>query len=204
MQPTKETDTKIKKKEKRKVAMPPIEKSALKKIAAKPLPVDKEKAKEIEQSLEEKVAEKKEEAPEKKEKIIIEKKEEAVARGSSLPISKKHSMFICKFIKNKSIDSAISDLGQVQKMKMAIPYKGEIPHRKNLGQGRYPVKASGYFINLLKSLKGNIVVNGMDLYNSRIVLASACWASRPLRSGGRAAKRTNILLKAKEVYGGKR
>jgi ribosomal protein L22 len=153
---------------------------------------------------------KKEEKPkeEKKKKVeekSIPKKEEAIANGSSLPISKKHSMYLCTFIKNKPIDDALKDLDKVLKYKKAVPYKGEIPHRKGMSTpGRYPIKAAGYFVNLLKGLKGNVIVNGMDLDKTKIYLASASWASRPTRRGGVSAKRTNIILKAKEFVGGKK
>lgn len=197
-----------------------------KKIEAKPLPVDKEKARQIEQGLaspDAKVEEKKEPAKEskeedkksevkeekktdekkkdsKKKEIVKVKKELAIARGASLPISKKHSMYICNFIKNKDIDTAIKELEQVVKLKRAIPYKGEIPHRKgDMMSGRYPVSASKHFINLLKALKGNAIVNGLEIEKTRIVSGSPSWARRPMKSGGRAAKRTNIILTAKEV-----
>ena len=192
-----------------------------KKIEAKPLPVDKEKTKEIEEKMKEskpteKMEEKenpKEKTPEKptmkvKKKTETKpkvKKEEAVARGNNYPISKKHSMYISDFIKNKSIDSAISDLNNVIKFKKAVPFKGEIPHRKGpMASGRYPIKASKYFINILKGLKGNVIMNGMELEKTRIFSSSASWAVRPMRRGGRSAKRTNIIIKAKEFTGGKR
>jgi len=111
-------------------------------------------------------------------------------------------MYICRFIKNKSIDKAILDLEQVIKLKRAIPFKGEIPHRKGMMSGRYPVKASKLFINLLKGLKGNISVNNLDLDKTVIYFASANWASRPLRREGRKAKRTSVTLKAREIQGG--
>lgn len=180
-----------------------------KRIEAKPLPVNKEKAKEIEEQMmhpksETKKEEKKDEVKEnKKEKAEIKvekvKKTEAVANGLSLPISKKHSMYIGSFIKNKTIDKAISDLTRVIGFKQAVPFKGEIPHRKGLpGPGRYPINASKSFITLLKGLKGNAIVNGMDLDRTRIYIVSPSWARRPAKSGGRYGKRTNIILKAKE------
>ncbi len=153
----------------------------------------------------EKPEEKKEEKPEvkepAKEKEEVSKKDEAVVNGSGLRASKKHCMYICSFIKNKTIDSALSDLDQVIKMKRAIPFKGEIPHRKGKGMmsGRYPVRASKQFIYLLKALKGNLIVNGLDPDKARITIASASWASRPMRSRGRQAKRTNVILMAREV-----
>jgi large subunit ribosomal protein L22 len=136
----------------------------------------------------------------KKEQTKVEKKDEANSRGVNLRASKKSCMYICKFIKNKPIDLAISDLQDVINMKRAVPFKGEIPHRKGKGMmsGRYPVKAAGQFIKLLKSLKGNVLVNGMDLDKTRIKEASADWAARPLRKGGRQFKRTHVLVKAGE------
>src|SRR3989344_1705253 len=68
------------------------------------------------------------------------KKDEAVARGLNLPISKKHSMYICSFIKNKSVESAIADLEQVLKFKQGSSrFKGDAFikwKRKNLSRLR--------------------------------------------------------------------
>jgi ribosomal protein L22 len=141
----------------------------------------------------------------KKETKPIVKKYEAVANGVNLHISPRQSQYICAFIKNKEIDEAILDLNLVIAMKKPVPFKGEIPHRKGkIQSGRYPQKASKLFIDLLKSLKGNIIVNGMDLDKSKIIIASATNAQRPQRRGGTEAKRTNVLLKAKEVRSPKR
>ncbi|MDP1695363.1 MAG: hypothetical protein Q8L29_00415 [archaeon] len=137
----------------------------------------------------------------KKAQPLRVKKEEAIARGLSLPISKKSSMYICNFIRNKTIDGAMAELQEVIKFKRAIPFRGEIPHRKGKGMmsGRYPIKASKHFINLLKALKGNVIANGMDLDKSRIVICSANFASRPQMKGGARFKRAHITLIAKEI-----
>lgn len=136
-----------------------------------------------------------------KQEVKKGKKEEAIARGLNLHASKKHCMYICDFIKNKSIDSALSDLQSVISLKMPIPFKGEIPHRSypKMMSGRYPVKASKQFIYILKALKGNVIVNSLELEKTRITFASANWASRPSKRGGARFKRTHILLKAREV-----
>lgn len=143
------------------------------------------------------------EKKEKKQKAVqlTEKKTEAFTRGTSLPISKKHSMYLGDFIKNKKIDDAIVDLEKVTKYKKIVPFKGEIPHRKGKGMmsGRYPIKASQFFIKMLKGLRGNALVNGLDLEKTRIVFSSANWAHRPPRREGRKAKRTHVLIKASEV-----
>jgi large subunit ribosomal protein L22 len=148
-----------------------------------------------------KEADKDKKVEKKKVEKKLPKKDEAIALGKSFHISKKHGMYVCSFIKNKKIDDAIKDLKEVILMKRAVPFKGEIPHRKGKGMmsGRYPVKAAGLFINLLKSLKGNVLVNGMDLDKTRIQMASANWAARPMRSNSREGKRTHVVLKAREI-----
>jgi len=161
---------------------------------------EKKEAKAPEVKQETKVEEKKEVKEPKKVQAPKVKKEEAIARGVSLPISKKHGMYICTFIKNKTIDGAIADLQDVIKFKRAVSFKGEIPHRKGaMMSGRYPIKASKYFINLLKALKGNVIANGMDLDKTRIVLCVSNWAPRPQMKGGARFKRAHINLTAREV-----
>lgn len=132
---------------------------------------------------------------------VIVKKEEAIAVGHSLPISLKHSMYISAFIKSRSIDNAIAVLTDVIGLRRAIPFKGEIPHRKGQGMmsGRYPESASKEFIRVLKNLKGNAIANGLDLENTRVYFSSPSWAARPVRRGGRKGKRVNLTLKAKEM-----
>jgi ribosomal protein L22 len=139
----------------------------------------------------------------KEEKPVVKKvkREEASANGYSLGMSLKQSMYISRFIKNKTIDQAIEDLLQVTKLKKIVPFKGEIPHRKGKGMmsGRYPVFASRHFISILKGLRGNAIANGMELERTKIYYSNPSWASRPMRRGGLHAKRVNILIKAKEM-----
>jgi len=67
-----------------------------------------------------------------------------------LPLSTKHCIAICRFIRGKKIDVAMSLLEDVLKMKKAVPMRGEIPHRKGkrMERGRYPIKAAKYFVKL--------------------------------------------------------
>lgn len=168
---------------------------------------EKKQTKEIVEKVQDKVAEAKilpqetkaetkKEEPKKEVKLI--KKDEAIANALSIHASKKHCMYICDFIKGKKIDQAIAELEQVIKLKRAIPFKGEIPHRRNMHSGRYPTAACKLFIPLLKGLKGNVIVNQMDLDKTKITYACANWASRPQRKGGVKAKRAHVLLKARE------
>ncbi|MEK6852892.1 MAG: uL22 family ribosomal protein [Nanoarchaeota archaeon] len=133
-------------------------------------------------------------------------KEENLARaiGKNLRISTKHSIAICRFIKNKTLDRAISDLEIVAVKKKAIPMRGEIPHRRNMslasGRGRFPVKASRVFIKLLKALRANASVKNLDAEACVIKTAKADKAAKPPRAGrlGRTGKRTNVLLITEE------
>ncbi|MEK6933372.1 MAG: hypothetical protein AABW75_00675 [Nanoarchaeota archaeon] len=171
------------------------------KVEQKIVDEKKEEKKETAPQAQQSTEVKKEKAPsQKKEVKKISKKDEAIAKGINLHLSKKHCMYICKYIKNKTIDIAIKDLESVIKMKNPIPFKGEIPHRSHPGMmsGRYPVKASKEFIYLLKGLKGNVIVNGLDLDKTLIYYASATWAARPAKRGGMRFKRAFVVLKAKE------
>ena len=134
--------------------------------------------------------------PKKKQKEIP-KKDYAIAYGKGLKISTKHAIAICNFIKGKTPEQAIIELSEVIRLKKAVPMKGEIPHRKGMMSGRYPVNASKAFINLLKSLIGNINVNRLD--NPIIIITRADMASRPYKKGGSMkAKRSNVYLEARE------
>ena len=165
----------------------------------------KQRDKEVAKALSKQEAPKPEAKPKedktKETKSEVPKKDEAVAYGRNLPVSKKQCMYIGSFIKNKTIDQALGELQLVIDMKKAVPFKGEIPHRKGKGMmsGRYPVKAAKLFIALLKGLKGNVIVNGMDPDKTKITISSASWARRPARKGGRHAKRTNVILNAREA-----
>lgn len=144
-----------------------------------------------------------EEKVEKKETRKIEKKEFARSNAAGLHISLKHAMAISKFIKGKTIDRALQELSEVTSMKRAVPFKGEIPHRHGMMSGRYPINASEAFIQVLKGLKGNTLVNGMDLQKTVIVSSNPSWAARPMRRGGRKGKRINLIIEARERTGGK-
>lgn len=138
--------------------------------------------------------------PSKKEEKKV-KKEEAHAKGDGLRASLKHTMYLSKFVKGKSIDQALTDLNDVLGFRRVVPFKGEIPHRSAPGvmSGRYPQAATKEFIRVLKNLKGNAIANGLELEQTRIYFASPSWAFRPMRRGGRKAKRVNLVVKAREV-----
>ena len=95
----------------------------------------------------EKVEIKKEEKKIEKKHVEKPKKSFAEVNAYNLPISTKTAMYISKFIKGKTIPSAIMDLELVIAKKKPVPYKGEIPHRKGkIMSGRVPKKTPFEFL----------------------------------------------------------
>jgi len=139
---------------------------------------------------------KSEKKKEKPEVVKGPKKTEVVVNGKDIHVSNKVAVAICKFLKNKNIDRAIVELEQVGKLKRAIPMKGEIAHRRGrMMSGKYPVKAAGEFIRLLKSLKANAVYHELELERVRIA-CKANKAPRPYRRFGRAQfKRSHVEIR---------
>ncbi len=170
----------------------------------------------------------KEEKPlEKKEEIKIEKKPdkrlgkkeikkekpkktEAFVKAKDIDISTKQATAICSMIRNKNPQKGIEMLEKVLRKELAVPCKGEIPHKKRghriskKVEGRYPQKASRAFIKILKNLIANAGINGLDTDQLIITKAEANQASRPVKPtrlayGRKKFKRTHIYLIAKEI-----
>lgn len=168
----------------------------------KPKEEEKTEAKAEEGKKEQKPVQKKEKIEQignLKNKQVVLKKNEAVVNGTSVPISTLDSVYICNFIRRKTIDKAIADLEEVLTFKRAIPMKREIPHRKGkIMSGRYPLLAVKQFIKLLKNLQANATVNGLE-GDLVIVEAIANMAYRPFGRFGRVRrKRTHIKIKVME------
>jgi len=168
-------------------------KPAEKKNQGSSTPIDKEKKTDVK-------------TPEKPKVVEKPKKTEAVVRGENIPISTKHSTAVCKFINNKRIEDAISDLEQVMRFKKSVPMKGEIPHRKGKGvmSGKFPQRAVSRFIILLKSLAANSNYNSLE--NPVITEAVANIGERPYgRFGWVRKKRSHVRITAKsKKIGGKK
>lgn len=137
----------------------------------------------------------------KKEKIA---KELAEVRGYSLHISTKNSGAIGKMIYRKPLERAIEMLELVIKKKMAVPMGSrEVPHKKRSlipgpvgGGARFPINASKEILHLLKQLKANCEVNGVE--NPMITLFVANIGSRPFRRDRTRGKRTHIYIEARD------
>ena len=125
-------------------------------------------------------------------------KTEVTTMGRNYSISTKYAIAICKFIKGKSIVEAIQLLEKVKLKKVAVPMMAEVGHRKGKGmeRGRYPVRASACFINVLKNLRGSAIAKNLEADSTMIKIAKADRGEGSTRVGrrGRGSKRTHILL----------
>lgn len=130
----------------------------------------------------------------------------ARAQGISLPVSFKQSVEVCRFIKNRRYKDAVRMLEGVMEIKTPVPYRtfnrGGTGHRKGMGPGRYPQKASAYIIKLLKSAFANASQKGLD--TESLVVKSAVAKQGPKtfhygRKRGIKAKRTHVEVVVESV-----
>ena len=101
-------------------------------------------------------------------------------------------------MKGKSPDNGIKRLEEVIKGKRSIPMASrEVAHQKGRGiaGAKFPKNACKEIINVLKQVKANAVVAGIE--NPIVTIARANRASAPFRSGGRKGKRTHLHLEVR-------
>jgi large subunit ribosomal protein L22 len=103
----------------------------------------------------------------------------ARAKANELPISPKHAIEIANFIRYMKTADAIAYLEDVVAKKKAIPFKHfnrNVAHKGGLQKwaaGRYPVKASQAYIDLLASVGKNAEYVGLDTANLEIIHLTA-------------------------------
>ena len=129
----------------------------------------------------------------------------ARAIGMALPISFKQSVEICVFIENKNVNDAKKLLQNVSEKKLAIPFKRfifDLGHKKKIGPGRYPEKASKEFIKLIEAVEANAQFKGLNTSNLVIKHISAHKAGKAWHYGRktrRRMKRTNVEIVVEEA-----
>ncbi len=129
---------------------------------------------------------------------------EVSSRKWNLPVSLKHTHEIMEFIKNKKIDTAIAYLEQVKPGKLGIPFKkfNSKGHKHGVPTG-YPKKATRFIIKMLKELKNNVKVRGLDPNSAIISNYNLGRGAYPRYISGtvmRRGKHTNISITAKVEY----
>ncbi|MFH1054394.1 MAG: 50S ribosomal protein L22 [Candidatus Woesearchaeota archaeon] len=135
-----------------------------------------------------------------------EGKNENISRaiGRDLGISTKQSIEICKFISKKKVDEARSMLQKVIEKKMAVPYtrfNGDIGHKRKIGPGRYPQKASKAILKMLNDIDANAQFKGLNTSQLVITQIKADRGASQWRFGRKRrikAKSTMITIIAEE------
>jgi large subunit ribosomal protein L22 len=94
--------------------------------------------------------------------------------GRDMNISLKHAVVVCDKLRGMKLTDAISLLEAVVALEKTIVFrrfnKG-IGHRGGLGKeniGKYPMKAAGEILNVLRNLEANADYKGLDAKNLRI------------------------------------
>ena len=90
----------------------------------------------------------------------------AVARD--LPVSRKQSVEICNFIRNRELNKAKNILLSVIEKKRAIPYRRynmDLGHKKKIGPGSYPIKATSQILKLIENVESNAQFKGLNTAN---------------------------------------
>ena len=135
----------------------------------------------------------------------MDKENIAKVIGKDLPISTKFSVEICNFIRYKNTKKAKEMMQRVSDMKDAVPMKRfgkDLAHKPGkIAGGRYPLKASKYFLDLLNALEKNAENKGLNVELLNINFAVANKGAKQWHYGRkrrRAAKRTNVELRAIE------
>lgn len=132
---------------------------------------------------------------------------ESMARvlGKDISISTKHSVLICNALRNKPVKRAKALLENVIEKREAIPYtryNKDTAHKPGkIGPGKYPMKACGEILALLKSAVSNAQFKGLNTDRLEVVHVCAHMASRPFHYGRqrrRLTKRTHIEIVLKE------
>jgi large subunit ribosomal protein L22 len=125
--------------------------------------------------------------------------------GRSLPVSTKDSIEICSTIRKKKVAKAKEILENAARLKKAVPirrFKGNIPHKKGIGPGRYMKKAATEILNLLEASEANAQFKGLNTSDLVIRKAVANRASTQWHYGRqrrRKMKRTNVEIIVEEA-----
>ncbi|TKJ17458.1 50S ribosomal protein L22 [Candidatus Woesearchaeota archaeon B3_Woes] len=132
--------------------------------------------------------------------IVKEYNKETMARtvGRALPISTRHAIEISNYIRGKNVQKMKTFLEGVIKKEKVVPFtrfnKG-VGHKKGMGPGRYPLKASTEILSLLKSAEANAQFKALNTANLIIGHINANQGSNTWHYGRqrrRKMKRTNM------------
>jgi ribosomal protein L22(archaeal)/L17(eukaryotic/archaeal) len=95
----------------------------------------------------------------------------AKARAQDQPISPKFAREVAGMIRGMKVNTAVMMLEEVIEETRPVPlkrYNKRVSHKKGVGPGRYPVKASKAILGVVKSAMSNAEYKGLDVSNMAI------------------------------------
>lgn len=129
----------------------------------------------------------------------------AKAVGTSLPVSYKHSVEICAYVRGKNVETAKKLLDDAIQLKKAVPFRRfvrDVGHRKAMGSGRFPKKASAEIKKIIESAQKNAQFKGLSTTNLRIAHICAKQGESGWRYGRhmrRRVKRSHVEVILEET-----
>jgi large subunit ribosomal protein L22 len=103
----------------------------------------------------------------------------AKAMAHELNVSPKHCIEILREIRGKKLSVAKTYLEDVIAKKKSVPFKrfnrnvGHKRHQSGWDAGRYPVKACGEILTVIKNAEANAEYKGLDTDNMRVIHAAS-------------------------------
>ncbi|MCB9362454.1 50S ribosomal protein L22 [Candidatus Woesearchaeota archaeon] len=120
-------------------------------------------------------------------------------------ISPKQAIEICNHLKGKTVAYAKKALEGVLKETYAMPMRrynrGGTGHRTGIGPGRYPMKAAGVILKLVKSAESNAQYKGLNTEGLKIVHFCAQRGQQRMHYGRQRGvmKRAHVELVVEEA-----
>ncbi|MBI2146004.1 50S ribosomal protein L22 [Candidatus Woesearchaeota archaeon] len=127
----------------------------------------------------------------------------AVARALNVPVSSKQGIELSNYLRYHSTARAKIMLEEVIALRRAVPYRRftkDLGHKPGIGAGRFPQKAAGFMLRLVKAVEANAQVKGLNSSSLKITKLVVNKASTPF-SGGRLRhrhKRSHIEIEVQE------
>ncbi len=114
----------------------------------------------------------------------------ARAISTNQPVSLKYSLEISRTIKGKNLEDSMKFLNEVMDQTRPLPlrtYHKKVPHRKGNAMmgtkaGRYPVRTCEKWITLLRNVRSNADVKGLDVKKLQVVHATASVGFQRIRN----------------------
>lgn len=129
----------------------------------------------------------------------LTKEHKAHAFARNVPISWKHGVEISNALRFRSVEYAKKFLEEVIALKRPVRFTRfwrDVGHKAGMSSGRYPQKAAGEFLRLIKSVEANAQVKGLNIASLKITKLITNTAPKAPSAGRKrhTAKRSHLEI----------